>query len=104
MARLDSGVGFALKERFLCQSGDLTFGIIIKSFEKEVNAMAEGTVKWFSDKKGYGFIQQEDGSDLFVHYSAINTPGFKTLSEGDRVSFEVEESDRGPKAKNVTKI
>ena len=104
MARPDSGVGFALKERFLCQSGDLTFGIIIKSFAKEVNAMAEGTVKWFSDKKGYGFIQQEDGSDLFVHYSAINTPGFKTLSEGDRVSFEVEESDRGPKAKNVTKI
>jgi len=104
MARLDSGVDFALRERFVCQSGDLTFGIIIESFAKEVNAMAEGTVKWFSDKKGFGFIQQEDGSDLFVHYSAISTPGFKTLSEGDRVSFEVEESDRGPKAKNVTKL
>lgn len=66
--------------------------------------MAEGTVKWFSNKKGYGFIQQEDGNDLFVHHSAINMSGFKTLSEGDRVSFEVEESDRGPKAKNVVKM
>jgi len=64
--------------------------------------MAEGVVKWFSDKKGFGFIEQEDGQDLFVHFSAITTSGFKTLSEGDRVSFEVEESDRGPKAKNVT--
>jgi cold shock protein len=66
--------------------------------------MAEGTVKWFSNKKGYGFIQQEDGNDLFVHHSAINMSGFKTLSEGDRVSFEVEDSDRGPKAKNVVKV
>ncbi|MBN1226566.1 MAG: cold-shock protein [Deltaproteobacteria bacterium] len=66
--------------------------------------MAEGTVKWFSNKKGYGFIQQEDGNDLFVHHSAINMSGFKTLSEGDRVSFEVEDSDRGPKAKNVVKM
>ncbi len=66
--------------------------------------MAEGTVKWFSEKKGYGFIQQDGGEDLFVHHSAIDMPGFKTLNEGDRVSFEVEESDRGPKAKNVKKI
>lgn len=66
--------------------------------------MANGVVKWFSDKKGFGFIEQENGEDLFVHHSAINMPGFKTLSEGDRVSFEVEQSDRGPKAKNVTKI
>ncbi|MDY6970692.1 MAG: cold-shock protein [Thermodesulfobacteriota bacterium] len=63
--------------------------------------MAEGIVKWFSDKRGFGFIEQEEGQDLFVHFSAISTSGFKTLSEGDRVSFEVEESDRGPKAKNV---
>jgi len=104
MTRLDLRVGFALREGFLCQSGDLTFGIIIESFAKEVSAMPEGTVKWFSDKKGYGFIQQEDGGDLFVHHSAIDMPGFKTLSEGDRVSFDVEESDRGPKAKNVTKL
>ena len=66
--------------------------------------MAEGTVKWFSEKKGYGFIEQEDGQDIFVHYSAIDVPGFKTLTEGDRVSFEVEESNRGPVAKNVSKV
>jgi len=66
--------------------------------------LGEGTVKWFSDKKGFGFIEQEDGDDLFVHHSSINMSGFKTLSEGDRVSFEIEESDRGPKAKNVIKL
>jgi len=66
--------------------------------------MAEGTVKWFSNKKGYGFIQQEDGNDLFVHHSEINMSGFKTLAEGEQVTFEVEDSDRGPKAKNVKKV
>ncbi len=65
--------------------------------------MAEGIVKWFSEKKGYGFIEQDDGGDVFVHYSSIDMPGFKTLAEGDRVSFEVEESDRGPVAKQVMK-
>ncbi|MBW1776592.1 MAG: cold-shock protein [Deltaproteobacteria bacterium] len=66
--------------------------------------MAVGTVKWFNDRKGYGFINQEDGQDVFVHYSSIDAPGFKTLAEGDRVSFEVEQSERGPEAKNVKKI
>lgn len=66
--------------------------------------MAEGIVKWFSEKKGFGFIQQEDGRDLFVHFSSINMPGFKTLSEGDRVSFDTEETERGPQAKNVNKL
>ena len=66
--------------------------------------MAKGIVKWFSDKKGYGFIEQEDGKDVFVHYSSITTAGFKTLNEGDRVSFDVEESDRGPVAKKVSKL
>ncbi len=66
--------------------------------------MAQGTVKWFSDKKGYGFIEREDGPDLFVHYSSIDTPGFKSINEGDQVSFDVEESDRGPEAKNVKKL
>ena len=65
--------------------------------------MANGTVKWFNDKKGYGFINQEEGRDIFVHFSAIDMQGFKTLSEGDPVIFEVEESDRGPEAKNVKK-
>ena len=66
--------------------------------------MAQGTVKWFSEKKGYGFISQEDGQDIFVHFSSINMPGFKTLVEGDQVSFDVEEGDRGPVAKNVKKL
>ena len=66
--------------------------------------MAEGIVKWFSEKKGYGFIKQEEGQDLFVHFSSISMPGYKTLTEGDNVSFEVEETDRGPQAKNVIKV
>jgi CspA family cold shock protein len=66
--------------------------------------MVEGTVKWFSDKKGFGFIEREDGEDVFVHHSAINMTGFKSLDEGDRVSFEVEEGNRGPAASNVTKL
>ena len=66
--------------------------------------MAEGIIKWFSNKKGYGFIEQEGDKDLFVHHSAINMTGFKSLEKGDRVSFDVEESDRGPEAKNVTKL
>jgi len=64
----------------------------------------EGIVKWFNDKKGYGFIQQDNGEDLFVHHSSINMPGFKTLTEGERVSFDVTEGNRGPAAANVTKL
>ena len=66
--------------------------------------MVEGTVKWFNERKGFGFIEREDGGDVFVHQSAINMSGFRTLYEGDRVSFEVEERDRGPAAKNVIKL
>ncbi len=65
--------------------------------------MISGTVKWFDDRKGFGFIQQDGGGDVFVHHSAINMPGFKSLAEGDRVSFEVEQGNKGPAAKNVTK-
>ena len=64
--------------------------------------MANGIVKWFNDRKGFGFIEQEDGGDVFVHHSAINATGFKSLSEGDRVTFEVEQGPKGPSAKNVT--
>ena len=60
-----------------------------------------GTVKWFSGQKGYGFITQEDGQDVFVHFSSIEMEGFKKLNEGERVTFELEDSDRGPQAKNV---
>ena len=63
--------------------------------------MAEGTVKWFSDQKGYGFIEQDDGQDLFVHHTDINGDGFKSLNEGQRVRFEIEAGQKGPKAKNV---
>ena len=63
--------------------------------------MAEGTVKWFSDRKGFGFIEQENGGDIFVHFSSIDMSGFKTLADGEKVTFDVEESDRGPVAKNV---
>ena len=66
--------------------------------------MAEGIVKWFNDRKGYGFIEQENGEDLFVHYSAINGSGFKTLAEGDRVTFDVRQGEKGPIAENVTKL
>ena len=63
--------------------------------------MAEGTVKWFSDQKGYGFIEQDSGQDLFVHHSNINAAGFKSLNEGQRVRFEIETGEKGPKAKDV---
>jgi len=66
--------------------------------------VAEGTVKFFNERKGYGFIEQEDGPDVFVHHSDINMPGFKSLAEGDRVSFEIGEGTKGPAAKNVTKL
>ncbi|MDY6906427.1 MAG: cold-shock protein [Thermodesulfobacteriota bacterium] len=65
--------------------------------------MAEGIVKWFNEKKGFGFIEVDDNNDVFVHYSAISMPGFKTLAEGERVSFEIEDTDRGPAAKNVVR-
>ena len=66
--------------------------------------MSEGTVKWFNDKKGYGFIQQDGGNDLFVHHSAIQAEGFKSLAEGDRVSFDVVKGAKGPAAENVRKL
>ncbi|MGB2908025.1 MAG: cold shock domain-containing protein [Candidatus Aminicenantaceae bacterium] len=65
--------------------------------------MAKGTIKWFDERKGYGFIAGEDGEDVFVHFSSISMAGFKTLAEGDEVTFDVEENERGLVAKNVVK-
>ena len=66
--------------------------------------MANGVVKWFNDQKGYGFIQQDDGPDVFVHHSAINATGFRSLKEGDRVTFEIEQGQKGTAAANVTVV
>jgi len=66
--------------------------------------LAEGTVKWFDEKKGYGFIEQEGGPDVFVHHSGINAVGFKSLQDGDRVTFDIEQGKKGPAAVNVTVI
>ena len=66
--------------------------------------MAKGKVKWFNEQKGFGFIEQEGGTDVFVHYSSIKGDGFKTLAEGDEVEFEVTQGPKGPKAENVTRV
>jgi CspA family cold shock protein len=66
--------------------------------------MADGVVKWFNERKGYAFIGQEDGPDVFVHHSGINGAGFKTLQEGDRVTFDIEQGAKGPAAVNVTVV
>jgi CspA family cold shock protein len=66
--------------------------------------MADGIVKWFNDRKGYGFIEQEDGPDVFVHHSGINGNGFKSLREDDKVTFEIEQGQKGPSAVNVTVV
>ena len=65
--------------------------------------MAKGKVKWFNDQKGYGFIEQDNGTDVFVHHTSIQGEGFKTLAEGQKVEFELSDSPKGPRAENVTK-
>ncbi|HEY7898697.1 MAG TPA: cold-shock protein [Gemmatimonadaceae bacterium] len=64
----------------------------------------KGSVKWFNDAKGFGFISREGGPDVFVHYSAVNSEGFKSLAEGDKVEFEIVEGQKGPQAANVVKV
>jgi len=77
--------------------------IFFTFLQQETANMATGIVKWFNDSKGFGFIEQEDGGkDVFVHHSGINSTGFKSLNEGDRVSFDIEDGPKGPAATNVT--
>jgi CspA family cold shock protein len=71
---------------------------------QEDHTLASGTVKWFNEQKGFGFITQDNGQDVFVHYSAIEEAGFKSLSEGDQVQFEVVTGPKGPQAKSVKKV
>jgi CspA family cold shock protein len=76
----------------------------VQSMGRRKEGMAEGRVKWFNDKKGYGFIETESGDDVFVHYSAIEGSGFRSLTEGEKVSFEVEQTSKGPQAVNVKRF
>ncbi len=72
--------------------------------KRDMSEQVEGTVKWFNDEKGFGFIEREGGKDVFVHYSAINADGRKTLHEGQKVSMDVTQGEKGPQAENVTPI
>ena len=85
---------------FVGRAGDVAL-----SMAKEARTfMIEGTVKWFNESKGFGFLSREGGPDVFVHHSEIRAEGFRTLAEGDRVKFEIVNSPKGPRAANVTKI
>jgi CspA family cold shock protein len=75
-----------------------------KKYQEEVFSVPKGKVKWFNDSKGYGFLEQEDGVDVFVHHTVIKSDGFRTLKEGEAVEFEVESSQKGLKAKSVVRI
>jgi CspA family cold shock protein len=95
---------------WVCPSGGMTClsvfdeAVFFHSEERGVEKMAEGTVKWFNDAKGFGFIEQDNGPDVFAHFSAITGEGFKSLNEGERVRFDVSEGQKGPQASNIVKI
>jgi len=82
----------------------MTGSVIFKSVARRCIIVAKGTVKWFNDSKGFGFITKEDGGDIFVHYTEIKDNGFKSLSEGQQVTFDIVDGPKGPKAVNVVKL
>jgi CspA family cold shock protein len=87
------------------QTGILGVGMLKGSARRKKKVRMKGTVKWFNNAKGFGFIGREDGSsDVFVHYSAINIEGYKSLQEGDQVEFEIVDGQKGPQAGNVTRV
>ena len=89
---------------FFSLSDDTLHNKKVPTGEYGEKKMAEGTVKWFNDSKGFGFIEQDNGPDVFVHFSEIQGEGFKSLAEGDRVSFEVTQGQKGPQSANVRRI
>ena len=88
----------------MCKNAQAGVSKSLHVFFRRVLVMQQGTVKWFNAKKGYGFISDEAGNDVFVHFSALNMDGFKELKDGEKVEFEVTEGDKGPQAANVTRI
>ncbi|HID62120.1 MAG TPA: cold-shock protein [Anaerolineae bacterium] len=95
------GASWSAEQRTDCSALRYLTG---KEVHQLVAERIQGTVKWFSRDKGYGFIQREDGEDVFVHFSAIQAEGFRTLEEGERVEFTVEDSPKGPQAVNVVRL
>jgi len=96
--------GFILKERSIRLGGILQYGTMAITETKGGVTVANGVVKWFNDRKGYGFIEQEDGPDVFVHHSGIDSDGFRSLNEGDQVTFDIEEGPKGAHAVNVKAV
>lgn len=78
--------------------------MIYKYDERKIYTITKGTVKWFNDSKGFGFITAEDGTDVFAHFTQIQSDGFRKLEEGEKVTFDIEQGQRGPQASNITKV